>query len=75
MGNNAFSLLIHDNLFFFVLQGFTTRNLTNTNRTPIIFLLVDCSEFYRQTFSLLNIDKNISLINTDGIAVENEGIK
>jgi hypothetical protein len=58
----------------------TTKNLINTNgNTGKIFLLVDCDEFYRQTFSSLypsvNTDENILSIYTEGIAVENEGIK
>jgi len=57
-----------------------TRNLTNTNEnTNRIFLLVDCDEFYRQTFSSIypsvNTDENILLIYTKGIVMGKEGKK
>jgi hypothetical protein len=57
-----------------------TRNLTNTNEnTNRIFLLVDCDEFYRQTFSSIypsvNTNENILLVYTKGIAMGKEGKK
>jgi len=54
--------------------------LANTNKnTDGIFSSVDCGEFYRQTFlsvyPLVNTDRNILSVYTEGIEVEKEGIK
>jgi len=53
----------------------TIKNLINTMKT----LSIDCNEFYHQTFLLLyfsaNINKNISLIYTKGIATKKKARK
>ena len=52
----------------------TIKKFANTNgKSDEIFMLVDCNEFYRHDipslYSLVNTDKNISSVYTEGITV------